>query len=177
MARGQRVLMLGALGGMLKDVLRSGRFNFSYGRETDALRVSQMKGMTHHQTGAPGMVVGEGDKVAAVLPGQLEADFQGLGMQEVVTVHKEDILPPGLSQGPVSGAAHSSVRLADGTDATVPGGISVQEGRCSIRTAVVHADGFPILMRLGQQAVKATWQVFLHIVAGDDDGNLRHVSF
>ena len=97
-------------------------------------------------------------------------------MQEVVAVHKEDILPPGLLQGPVPGAAHPGVGLVDGADASVPDRIGIQNGGRGIRTAIVHADGFPILKRLGQQAVYTARQKFLHIVAGNDDGNLRHVS-
>ena len=123
------------------------------------------------------MVVGEADQVASVPVRQFQADFQGLRMQEIVTVYKEDILSPGFHQGPVPGAAYSCVGLVDGTDASVPGRIGIQDGGRGIRTAVVDADGFPVLKRLGQQAVQATRQVSLPIVAGNDDGNLRHVSF
>ena len=174
MPRGQRVFVPGPLRGMVKDVFRDGRFKLSQLRETDAARVSQMKGMAYNETGTPGVVIGEADQVASVPPGQLQADFERLRMQEVVTVHKEDIRPLGFLQRPVPGAAHPGVGLVDYIQAPVPGRIGIQDGRRGIRTAVIHADGFPILKRLGQQAVYAARQVFLHIVAGDDDGNDRH---
>ena len=105
-----------------------------------------------------------------VFAGELGGEgLEGTVGEEVVAVHEEDVLAPGLVEAAVAGGAHAAVRLVD--DLHV--GVAFQQGRRAVGAAVVDDDALAVLVFLCEDAVEALRQVGFGIVGGYDDGEFH----
>lgn len=94
---------------------------------------------------------------------------QGAVGEEVVAVHKEDILAPSFVEAAVAGGAHASVLLVDDLHVVV----TIQQGRRAVGAAVVDNDDLAALVFLREDAVEALRQVGFDVVGGYDDGEFH----
>lgn len=107
-----------------------------------------------------------------VFAGELGGEgLQGAVGEEVVAVHEEDVLAPGLVEAAVAGGAHAVVLLVD--DLHV--GVVFQQGRRAVSAAVVDDDDLTAPVFLREDAVEALLQVGFGIVGGYDDGEFHRV--
>ncbi len=94
----------------------------------------------------------------------------------VVAVEEEDVVAAGLGGADVARVADAAVLLqVDGHDATVAGGVLVDDPAAGVRGAVVHGDDLEVGEGLPEDRVEALAQVALHLVDGDDDADAGRV--
>lgn len=105
-----------------------------------------------------------------VFAGELgDEGLEGAVGEEVVAVHKEDVLALGLVEAAVAGGAHAAVLLVD--DLHV--GVVFQQGRRAVGAAVVNDDDLAALVFLCEDAVEALRQVGFGVVGRYDDGEFH----
>ena len=101
-------------------------------------------------------------------------NFQHLGMDPVVAVHKAQPLPFCQRQGMVPCGGLALVFLMDGHYPGIPGGILLADGTAAIGTAIVHQNHLNIGKGLRQDAVHTLSQVAFRPVNRDDHTDFRH---
>ena len=118
------------------------------------------------------------DQVAAIPPHALKQRGHGIRRENVVRIHKADILPPAHVEGRVAGGGHAAVFLVDGADAPVLPGHVLHEVPGAVLAAVVHHQDLHILHVLPQDAHEARPEKFLAVIHRHNhaDQRLRHGS-
>ena len=98
-------------------------------------------------------------------------------MQEVVRIEEEKELSRDLLQTDVPCIGQSAIRFVYDFESVVSRSIFLSDAAAIVCAVVIHKDGFPVLVCLGEDAVQGASQIFLHIVYRYDNGNLDDVVF
>lgn len=89
---------------------------------------------------------------------------------DVVGIHKGDVLALRQLDAGIACRAHATVFLVDNVDAFAR--ILVADDTGSVAASVIHEDEFPVRECLRQHALNGTTDVALPVIDRDDDGNL-----
>ena len=116
-------------------------------------------------------VVGEGHEVRAVSQHRLDAEGHQLRMHEVVGIEEKQVLAPHVLHPHVACLGLSAVCFMNDAEAVVALRVFLGDASAAVCAAVVHQDGFPLLVCLRENAVESPAQVRLGVVDGYYDGN------
>ena len=101
---------------------------------------------------------------------------EGVGVELVIRIHKEDPFPPGMLEAYVAGFAHPSVGDGEDVSARLVPEAFLGDGERVVLAAVVDEQELPVSEGLRKDRVEGVLEVSLCIVAGHDDGEERRFS-
>ena len=101
---------------------------------------------------------------------------EGVGVELVIRIHKEDPLPLGVVEAYVAGFAHPSVGGGEDMCAWLVLEAFLGDGERVVLAAVIDEEEFPVSEGLRKDGVEGVLEVSLCVVAGHDDGEERRFS-
>ena len=113
------------------------------------------------------------DKIQLVFHSRIVQPPQTVGKQSVPGVEKDRVLARGGVKPAVARGRQSGVFLRQHRNARLLGGPAHQHVQRSVGRAVVDADHFQLRQRLTQNAPQHVFEIFFHVVHGDDDAHER----
>jgi hypothetical protein len=114
-------------------------------------------------------VVGEADYIRAVPLHSLKAKCHQLRMQEVVCIEENEELAADVFQSDIASIRLSAVGFVNDLESVVALSIFLCDSSAVVCAAVIHEDGFPVLVCLAEDAVESATQVLLYIIYWYDD--------
>ena len=97
--------------------------------------------------------------------------FVHIRRDQVIRVHKADVLPPGTPNAVLARFAHAGIGLADELDARITRAKLPDDVLGRIGGAVIDAEYLDVMQRLGAEAGKTLRQITRRVVDRNDDRN------
>ncbi len=103
--------------------------------------------------------------------------YENKSFNIVITIHKGNPFALGVVKTKVSGGAYATVRLVEGLDARVGGGVAVADVAGTVGTSIINKKQFPIGIGLRHDAVDAPLQILRSVVNRDYYTDFSHIAY